>query len=205
MAILYHQTYVVYTNFMYLSARDLRLIVIHNTVLKCHSGWKNEVIKCGKYNKLVVIQNEDFNFNFATIVKEYLKSEEVSINNQAWLFIVLGVLAIIGFAFIAIREFFQAKSYWKHYVKSRENILELMILIGGLGYFISLMINPLYSIHFGAWTGVPAKRHYRKRHSRKRHLTKGGAFFTGAFFCCAFSVVPFSRVILGQSYYPGLK
>ena len=51
-----------------------------------------------------------------------------------------------------IREFWQAKTYWKHYKKSWENVLEIVILLSGVAYLISLTIYPLYSSHFAAWT-----------------------------------------------------
>ena len=51
-----------------------------------------------------------------------------------------------------IREFWQAKTYWKHYIKSWENVLEIVILLSGVAYLVSLTNYPLYSSHFAAWT-----------------------------------------------------
>ena len=124
-------------------------------MFKCHNDHKTfQMVACGNYNKLTLksdFNNQSFNFNFLIIVEEHIKAQDGWLNQKGWLFVVLGILSIIGFSLIAIREFWQAKSYWKHYINSGENWFENLILISGIAYFVSLMINPLYSIHFGAW------------------------------------------------------
>ena len=53
-----------------------------------------------------------------------------------------------------MREITQASTSFKNYVLSFENVLEILILVGYVGYQISLMTEPLSSIHFGAFTVV---------------------------------------------------
>ena len=53
-----------------------------------------------------------------------------------------------------MREITQASTSFKNYVLSFENVLEILILVGYIGYQISLLKCPLASIHFGAWTVI---------------------------------------------------
>ena len=64
----------------------------------------------------------------------FLPSEDSSLKWQAIWLIVLGILACLGFFILAIREFLQAKmSNWGNYFSSKENLLQLTILMGFIG------------------------------------------------------------------------
>ena len=73
------------------------------------------------------------------LVKDgFLPSEDSSLKWQAIWFIILGILACLGFFILAMREFLQAKmSNWGNYFSSKENLLQLTILMG----FIGIILN----------------------------------------------------------------
>ena len=125
-------------------------VILQTEIFKC-GGWENiTTTECGEFHKQRPI-NETFEFNFFIIIGTYLNSNSPEVFNYAVLFIVLGCLTSLGFGYVTVREFWQAKCNFKRYVESRENYLELSILIGMIGYLVALMKYPLYSIHFGAW------------------------------------------------------
>ena len=131
------------------------LVVIQEEMYTCRSHIVTlDGLKCGEFGKLVFDDhsNVSYAFNFLEMVYIYWNSDDL------WwaglLFAIFGIFTIIGFVFIIIREICQACMNFKRYITSLENILELTILFGVLGYFISLLTYPLASVHFGAWTVV---------------------------------------------------
>ena len=67
-------------------------------------------------------------------------------------FYALYVSALMGTVALGIRELLQAIFSWKQYYRSRENILEFLIVAGTAAYLIVMNFNIPISRHLAAWS-----------------------------------------------------
>ena len=124
-------------------------VVIQNEMFKCHPGWKSDQFECGKYHKKRPI-NGTWAFSFLDLVKEYHGKDDPQLTRYWRTFWTFGILSVIGFSFLTLRELRQMKNTRWKYFKSPENILEMLIILGVLAYFVLLLKYPLLTIPFGA-------------------------------------------------------
>ena len=126
-------------------------VILQTEMFKCQSGWNIHQTECGDFNKKILI-NGSPDFNFFTAIHQSLGSE----NEKNWMYAItfyfLGIFSFLGFCFIAGRELWQAMNNFGQYVRSYENIMECALITATGGYFASLIMYPLYSVQFGAWS-----------------------------------------------------
>lgn len=69
-----------------------------------------------------------------------------------WCFYLLYASALMGTLAVGIRELLQAIFSWKSYSRSRENLLEFLIVAGTAAYLIVMNFNIPVSRHLAAWS-----------------------------------------------------
>ena len=119
--------------------------VIMSKMNQCDSDY--QVMNCSKagYNKL------DTN-NFGQVIQAFLESDESGAKELGQAFLVFYALTALGLLFLGLREAVQVLTTGlKTYLQSKENILELVIIVTTMLTLICLFISRNVAIHLAAW------------------------------------------------------
>ena len=119
--------------------------VIMSKMNQCDSDY--QVMNCSKagYNKL------DTN-NFGQVIQAFLESDESGAKELGQAFLVFYALTALGLLFLGLREAVQVLTTGlKTYLQSKENILELVIIVTTMLTLICLFISRNVAIHLSAW------------------------------------------------------
>ena len=89
--------------------------------------------------------------NFGVVIEAFLTYGSSDAKSLARAFLAFYILTVIGLAFLIGREALQAIINWKSYLMSKENLLEIFIIITTLLSLICLFLWRNAAIHLAAW------------------------------------------------------
>ena len=120
------------------------MTILMSKMNQCDSGY--HVMNCSQsYNKL------DTN-NFGQVVQAFLASDESGAKELGQSFLVFYTLTALGLLFLCLREALQVMTTdLKTYLLSKENILEIVIIVTTTLTLSCLFISRNAAIHLAAW------------------------------------------------------
>ena len=120
------------------------LTIIMSKINLCDSNYPVNLNCSSEYNKW------DTN-SFKDVIDAYLTYGNSDAKDLARAFLAFYVLTILGLLFLIGREGLQAYINWKSYITSKENLLEVFIIVTTILCLVGLFLWRNAAIHLAAW------------------------------------------------------